>query len=310
MVGGIRAPDRACGTPMTPDSPVRLAVHAMATRFEIYLPGEDTARLRSAGEEALREIEALELQLSRYRSESDIYRTNARAYREPVRLEARLFALLKRAAELSRLTDGAFDITVTPLLRAWGLDGGGKIPEPSELEAAHARVGISAMHLCGSDSTVRFEREWMEIDLGAIGKGYAIERAVEVIRECGVTSALIHGGTSTIYALGAPPDADAWRVAIDDPTNGGTLPDALDLRDCSLSVSAVHGKSFTREGKRYGHVIDPRTGAPTEGALLAAVWGPSPTDTDALSTALLVLGEPGLELLRDRMPDYEGLVLG
>jgi len=272
--------------------------------------GDDPARLRSAGEEALHEIEALEAQLSLYRPESDISWINAHASHEPVKVEPQLLALLKRAAKLSRVTDGAFDITVGPLMRVWGLVGGeGRIPSPSDLEDARGRVGAGHVTLNEADSTVRFEREEMQIDLGAIGKGYAIERAVEVLKESGVKSALIHGGTSTIYALGAPPGADAWRVAIYDPVRQTALPDALDLRDCSLSVSAVHGKSFTRDGREYGHVIDPRTGEPTDAALLAAVWGPSPTDTDALSTALLVLGEPGLDMLRDRIPEYNGLVL-
>lgn len=295
---------------MNSSEPVRLALHAMATRFELALHGDDPARLRSAGEEALREIESLDAQLSLYRSESDIAWINAHASREPVRVEPLLFALLQRAVELSRATDGAFDITIGPLMRAWGLAGGeGKIPSRPDLETARARVGAGHIILNEADFTVAFEQEGMQIDLGAIGKGYAIERAVEVLRESGVKSALIHGGTSTIYALGAPPDANAWRVAIFDPVRKSALPDALDLRDCSVSVSAVHGKSFTLDGREYGHVIDPRTGEPTNAALLAAVWGPSPTDTDALSTALLVLGESGPDLLRYKMPEYRGLVL-
>lgn len=282
----------------------------MATRFELVLHGDDPSRLRCAGEEALLEIEALDRQLSRYRSESDVAWINAHASRQPIKVEPRLFALLKRAIELSRTTDGAFDITVGPLMRAWGLCGGeGAIPSQSDLDLARERVGADHVILDEADSTVQFAREGMEIDLGAIGKGFAIERAVEILRESGVVSALVHGGTSTIYAIGAPPDAAAWRVGVYDPIRQGALPEPIDLRDSSLSVSAVHGKSFTLDGRDYGHVIDPRTGEPTSAALLAAVWGPSSTETDALSTALLVLGEPGLRGMRERMPDYRGLVL-
>lgn len=282
----------------------------MATRFELVLSGDDPARLRSAGEEALHEIEALDSQLSFYRPDSDISRINAHASLEPVRVEPRLFALLRRATELSELTDGAFDITIAPLMRAWGLlRGQGRVPSRSEIESALAQVGIRHMALSEADFTIRFQRDGMQIDLGAIGKGYAIERAVEVLTECGVSSALIHGGTSTIYAMGAPDDADAWQVAIHDPVSQSALPDPLGLRDCSLSVSAVQGKSFMSDGRQYGHVIDPRTGEPTSAALLAAIWGPSPTDADALSTALLVLGEPWCAMISERMPEYRGLVL-
>lgn len=290
---------------MSPSDTVKLALHAMATRFEIVLHGNDPARLRSAGEEALHEIESLDSQLSLYRPESDITRINARASREPVRVEPQLLTLLKRAIGLFHATDGAFDITVTPLMRAWGMTGGeARVPKEWELQSALELVGADHILLDEAESTIRFAREGMQIDLGAIGKGYAIERAVEVLADCGVVSALIHGGTSTIYALGAPPEADAWRVAIYDPRTQAALPDPLDLRDCSLSVSAVHGRSFIHDGREYGHVIDPRTGMPSDAALLSAVWGPSPTDADALSTALLVLGEPGLDLLRQRMPGY------
>ena len=295
---------------MTSANSVRLALHAMATRFELLLCGGDPARLRSAGEEALREIEALERQLSLYRSESDIARINTLASSAPVKVEPQLFELLQAAVELSSITDGAFDVTVAPLMRAWGLMGaGGNIPSASKLEDARARVGAGKIRLNESDLTVRFGREGMQIDLGAIGKGYAIERAVEILRDCGVTSALIHGGTSTIYALGTPPDAESWRVAIHDPVSRQQLPDVLDLRDQSLSVSAVHGKSFALDDKTYGHVIDPRSGQPTKAALLAAVWGPSPTYTDALSTALLVLGESWVSELRRKLPDYAGMVV-
>ncbi len=242
----------------------------MATRFEIVLYGADGSRLRSAGEEALAEIETLDRRLSLYRAESDVTWINARAGTEPVKVEPGLFGLLKLASELSSATDGAFDITVAPLMRAWGLAGGeGRVPSEREITDALGRVGMSRVILDDAGSTVRFEREGMQIDLGAIGKGYAIDRAVQTLRDNGITSALIHGGTSTIYALGSPPDAEAWRVAVQ-----GAQHRIIDLRDSSLSVSGVHGKSFTSDNRQYGHVIDPRTGRPSDRAALAAVWGP------------------------------------
>ena len=311
---------------MTSAKPLMLSLNAMATRFEIVLGGAEASRLRAAGEEALEEIASLDRQLSFYNPDSDVSRINARAGREPVRIEPRLFQLLQTASDLSRATDGAFDITVAPLMRAWGLAGGeGSVPSECEIEEAGLRVGAELVHLDEERCAVSFERDGVQIDLGAIGKGYAIDRAVETLRDNGVTSALIHGGTSTIYALGTAPDGRPWRVAIRyprretepalgrDPLMLGcdleSHPEQnreLDLHDCSLSVSAIHGKSFMRDGREYGHVIDPRCGLPTQAAALAAVWGPSATVTDALSTALLVLGEPGVGLLCD---GYQGLTL-
>lgn len=290
--------------------PVTLSVNAMATRFEIVLHGAEPARLRAAGEEALEEIAALDRQLSLYNPLSEVSRINARAARGPVKLDPRLFRLLQHASEISRATDGAFDITIAPLMSAWGLAGGdGHVPSDAQLAEARGRVGMDLVHLDESEFTVSFERDGVEIDLGAIGKGYAIDRAVEILREDGVESALIHGGTSTIYAIGTIPGGEPWRVGIHKPSPEGTLLRTVELRDGSLSVSASHGKSFVHEGREYGHVIDPRTGRPSDCAALAAVWGPSPTDSDALSTALLALGEPGLGMLRGEFADYQGRVV-
>jgi len=304
----------------------------MATRFELVLHGQDAVRLHAAGEEAIGEIEDLDRQLSRFRSESDISWINARAASEPVKVEPRLFDLLLRAKKLWKATEGAFDVTIAPLMRAWGLvDGTGRIPASAELEEARSLVGMNHVHPNEDDFTVRFDRPGVELDLGAIGKGYAIERAVESLRENGVTSGLIHGGTSTVYGLGSQPDGREWLIAVEsgerraeteDSVRAGSpirpakvipaslMPRAVALRNSSLSVSAVHGKSFEREGREYGHVIDPRTGEPVSHTLLAAVVGESATDTDALSTALLVLGETWLQTLGKEFPGCEGFVVG
>lgn len=272
----------------------------MATRFEIVLHGDNPVSLRAAGEEALAEIERVEEQLSFYRPTSEISRLNSRAARGPVRVTPGLFRLLQHARRMHDETRGAFDITVAPLLRCWGFaDGMGKMPEAEALAEARAKVGMRWVELRENDFTVRFGREGVMLDLGAIGKGYAVERAAEALREAGVTSALINGGTSTIYALGTPPtDAGRWKVAVECPAqqrpDGKAVPLAtVELRDEALSVSAVWGKSFQADGKTYGHVLDPRSGEPAEKALLAAVVLPSATETDAFSTALLIAGEEG-----------------
>src|SRR5258705_5410807 len=278
---------------------VRRRRHAMATRFEIVLHGGDPVALRAAGEEALDEIDRLEAQLSLYRNTSEIAHLNARAGRQAVRVTPSLFALLQQAKQLHQESGGAFDITIGPLVRCWGfMGGGGHSPSPDELAEARSRVGMDLVQLRPEDFTVQFAREGVMLDLGAIGKGYAIERAVEVLRQAGVASALLHGGTSTVYALGKPPEAVAWKVAVENPQtqqpdgSPSTLA-AIPLKDEALSVSAVWGKSFEEKGKTFGHVIDPRSGEPAKAALLAAVVLPSATATDALSTALLTLGSEG-----------------
>jgi thiamine biosynthesis lipoprotein len=195
---------------------------------------------------------------------------------------------------LSRETNGAFDITIAPLVRCWGFMGGtGSMPEPAAVAQARASVGMPQVELDAEKLTVRFARPGVMLDFGAIGKGYAIDRAVALLREAGVTSALIHGGTSTAFALGTQPGGARWKIAITAPTDEPSAkPLAVaELENESLSVSAVWGRSFRVGEKTYGHIIDPRTGVPAENALLSAVVLPSATETDALSTALLTDAE-------------------
>lgn len=290
---------------------VTLARHAMATRFEIVLHGDNESALRAAGEEALDEIERLDSQLSFYDPHSQTSRLNALAARQPVRVEPRLFDLLKRARDLHDQLDGAFDITVAPLMKLWGFAGGtGRVPSDEDLESTRAKVGMHHVRLNDSACTVSFDREGVLLDLGAIGKGYALQEAVEILRDAEIESAFLHGGTSTAYALGSPPDADAWKIAVERPEfseramlqpdsvteadrDGANLT-AIPLRDEGISVSAIWGKGFQSRDRTYGHVLDPCKGRPTEGAAMAAVVSKSATDTDAMATGLLTLGSAGL----------------
>jgi len=297
---------------------VFLARDAMATRFELVLHGEDSIALRAAGEEALDEIARLENQLSLYRPGSEIAQLNAHAARKAVRVTPELFALLQHAQRLHAETGGAFDITIAPLVRLWGfMHNAGHMPSKADVANTLSSVGMKHLQLDPAKLTVRFDREGVMLDLGAIGKGYAVERAAELLRAAGVTSALLHGGTSTVYAIGHPPEAEHWKIAVDLGTElrrhspvkeipaskigqeSGAPPVALkiSLRDQSLSVSAASGRQFEFNGKHFGHVMDSRTGWPAEGVLLTAVVLPSATETDALSTGLLVLGASGQDHL-------------
>jgi thiamine biosynthesis lipoprotein len=290
---------------------VTLARNAMATRFELVLHGGNAGRLRAAGEEALAEVDRLEARLSLYRPSSEIAQVNAQAARRPVRVSPPVFRLLQHAQRLQRETGGMFDIAAAPLVRCWGfMDGGRRVPGADEIAQARQRSGFGHILLDETDFTARFDREGVMIDLGAIGKGFAIDRAADILREAGLTSALLHGGTSTVYGLGHPPDAAGWKVAIIEAPDAPRLGAAVVLRDSALSVSAVWARSFEAAGRTYGHVIDPRTGHPVNHAILAAVGLPSATETDAFSTALLVAGLEGRDAIARLRPDMRALVVG
>jgi len=298
--------------------PVRLARHAMATRFEWVLWGQAPERLRAAGEEALDEVDALESALSRYRGLSDIARVNAGAAVGPVRVSPSTFRLLERARVLSEVTDGAFDITVGALLRAWGfVDSTGSRPSTQAVRQARDVSGWHRVRLDASEFSVTFDCPGVELDLGAIGKGHALDRALDLLTEAGVPHALLHGGTSSILTRGLAPDKRAWRVGLPGPwdsvseatgllTPSGELAVThwVELHEESLSVSAVWGKSFIEGREELGHVLDPRTGEPVRRARCAAVVGPEAAVSDALSTALLVLGPEGRPLIEANNSGY------
>jgi thiamine biosynthesis lipoprotein len=289
--------------------PLCHAVEAMGTRFEIVLPdarNQGGYDIHAIAEEALAEIVRLDSRLSAYQPTSDISWINAHAAQRNVKVEPRLFALLQRCVELSHATDGGFDITMGPLMRAWKFMGGtGAFPSPDAVAGARTRVGFQHLRLDPATSTIRFARAGMAIDLGAVGKGFAIDEAIGVLRAHGVTRALLHGGTSSVHAIGHPVGGDAWRIAWSPRTGGAKI---LEIRNSGLSVSAQHGKSFFHNGHRYGHVIDPCTGWPADGPGSTVVTGPRSLECDALSTALLVNGGDWLRVMRVRFPDYTGVV--
>jgi thiamine biosynthesis lipoprotein len=303
---------------------VLVAREAMATRFEILARGVDRPAIQAAAEEALDEVGRCEDRLSLFRESSDVSRINQRAAHEPVQVDPLVFGLLTRIACLSNQSGGAFDVTVEPLMRLWGFRGGGEgVPEPDELEAACNCVGMRHVELDPEHRTVRFLRPGMQLDLGAVGKGYALSLAGDVLREGGVTAALLHAGTSTVLGIGAPAGAQGWEVALPWPeqARAGLHASALEgtratdrvlarvrLRNEALSVSAVWGGA-SAGNVGTPHVLDPRTGRPVSDAVMAAVVTESATDADALSTALLVGGDALQRRLAEGDPAWRSLVV-
>jgi thiamine biosynthesis lipoprotein len=287
---------------------ITLALQAMATRFELVLNGDSPA-LRAAGEEALQEISRIESMLSLYKPTSEVANLNARAAHEPVSVSAEMFALLQRAVALSRETNGAFDITIAPLVRCWGfMRGQGSIPTDDQIEEARANVGFQLLNLNASDRTVRFQKPGVMLDFGAFGKGYAVDQAIQLLRDAGVPSALLHGGTSTVLSIGRNENDAPWKIAVTGAPPAEEILWLVELADNSLSVSAIWGKFFASQGRTFGHVLDARTGRPCERAELAAVNVPSAADSDALSTALLVEGLDGLKTFAKNHPNARALV--
>ncbi len=286
----------------------------MATRFEIALYGDDQVALRAAAEEALDEVQRIEAMLNWRQPASPVARVNALAGHEAVRVNPELFALVRRCHEYFVASAGAFDITIGPLVRAWEAQANTPAPvEESALREAHALCGMDLVELDEHLQTVRFKRPGMHLEFGAVGKGYALDLAAEILRDAGIDSALIHGGTSTVCAIGHPPGEDHWKIAVEYPPAEGAEPPpilaVLDLRDTAMSVSAVWGRVFRVGQDTYGHVLDPRLGLPAQRALLSIFITDSATESDAFSTALLTEGLPGAEHFEKICPGARTLVL-
>lgn len=273
---------------------------AMGTTFKVYLYADNQAEASTYFEAAFDEIERLEEALSNYRASSELSRINRLAAHEPVTTDPEVFDLLWRSLEYSRRSGGAFDITVGPLMRAWGFfRGQGHYPSADELARARAEIGWQHLDLDRNARTVRFLAAGMELDLGSIGKGYAVDRVVAVLRELGVRSALVDAGSSSIYAMGAPPGKPGWSVRVPKPGDKSETLSIVLLHDTSLSTSGSYEKFFRLNGREYSHIMDPHTGRPVQGMLQTTVIVPSATDSDALSTALFVMGpQAGVRLLQ------------
>ncbi|MCP3904405.1 MAG: FAD:protein FMN transferase [Planctomycetes bacterium] len=260
---------------------VRLAIHAMATRFELVLDGDDDVALRAAGEEALEAIAETERRLSLFDPGSLVTRLNTRGAQRPVTMDDDMLDLLELCRDVHRDSDGAFDITVAALMEAWGFRDTGA----SRASALRTRdTGMECIAIDRAEGTAGIERFGVRLDLGGIGKGVALDAAADVLREHEVPRALLHGGTSSVVAIGRPPGLGGWGVAI------GPAPWAATLRDTALSVSAPSGRTTVVDGERVGHVIDPRRRRPVRGVRVTAVVAPTATLADAWSTALVVLG--------------------
>jgi thiamine biosynthesis lipoprotein len=271
---------------------MRVSRRAMACDFTLFFPAEYASAV-DAGCAALDEIERLEKKLSAYLADSDICRLNAAAYDAPVTVDHEVFSLLETAGRLHRQTAGAFDIAAGTLIKAWGFfQGPRRVPDEAELQAAQQASGMAHIRLDAAARSVRLLRRGVEINLGAIGKGYAIDRALDLIAgEFRVPAVLMHGGQSSLKALGAPPDEPrGWKVEIGDPYNPGQRIASVWLKNQALGTSSAANQWFEAGGRRYGHVLDPRTGYPAEGVASASLLAPTAAEADALSTAFFVMG--------------------
>jgi thiamine biosynthesis lipoprotein len=265
---------------------------AMGATFTVALYGTDRAAMEAAIDAALAEAQRLDALLSNYRPESEWSAVNRTAGTKPVKVSGELFRLLAACLEYSRESDGAFDITVGPLMKIWGFyKSSGHLAPKSEVEAALGKIGYRHVHLDPAAQTVAFDVPGVELDPGGIGKGYAVDRMVEILQQRGGERALVAGSDSSIYGLGAPPDEPrGWEVSIRDPRNSRRAVAQVFLKNMSLSTSGSYEKFFQADGRTYSHIMDPRTGYPAQGTVSVSVVTPLTIDSEAWAKPYFVNG--------------------
>lgn len=265
---------------------------AMGTAYTVTLYGHQSVQLQAAVLAAFKEVRRLDQMLSNYRPDSELSMVNRYAAERPVKVTPELFSFLSECERYSRESEGAFDITVGPLLKVWGFfPGTGRLASRQQVAQALENVGYRNVVLDAANRTVRFVRPGIELDPGGIGKGYAVDRMVAVLEEHGIGSALVNAGGSSIYALGLPGNEDrGWEINIRDPRNPSQTAAHVYLRNESMSTSGSTEKFFLAEGRVYSHIMDPRTGYPAQGVLEVSVISPRTLDSEAWTKPYFILG--------------------
>ena len=281
---------------------------SMACTYTVVVYGTDPKQLPLITTAALDEVDRIDALMSNYKPESPLSQINREAGEHAVLVEPELFHFLERCVRYSQQSEGAFDVTVGPLMKAWGFfRGEGRIPWSFELWNVLRKVGYQHLRLDSMQRTIQFARSGMELDLGGIAKGYAVDRVVELLKEQRIERAFVSAGGSTLYGLGAPPDTPGWEVKVQDPLaphDPKKSATTVVLNNKCLSVSGNYEKFFKVRGVTYSHIMDPRTGRPVENMLSVAVITQNGTDGDALDNSFYVQGvEKGKALL----PLYPGI---
>lgn len=288
---------------------VMLRTTAMATDFDVILNPAGPDSQVVAASAALDEVHRLEAQLTVYRDDSEVSLLNRTASIHPVSVESNLYRLLHRGCEVHELTHGAFDHASGAIIALWQrCRRENRVPSSEEMAGALASSGLGHVRFDDAMNRIAFDIPGVAFNLGAIGKGYAVDRAGEILSQNGTADWLVHGGKSSVLARGTHAGHDGWPIGLRNPL----LPDrpylTLLLKDAALSTSGTAVNWFRHVGKRYGHILDPRTGWPVETMLSVSVIAPDAALSDALSTAFFVLGvEKALECC-DNFPEV-GVIL-
>ena len=283
---------------------------AMAATWTLYLYAPTPQAAAQASDAVFDEVDRIEQLLSNYRSTSELSRINQLAATETVTTDPETFRFLTEAQHWSSASDGAFDLTVGALMKGWGFfRKSGTVPTAEQFQTLRAQTGWQKLQLDPGTRGVRFLSAGVELDPGGIGKGFAVDAALKILRDAGVQRAMVSAGSSTLGALDAPPGTPGWPVHLHDPWNPGRHISTVFLHNGTLSTANCAEKNFTLSGHRYCHIMDPRTLRPVEGKLQVTILDPSGTASDALSNVLFVQTRRQSRYLLQTLPLDRALIV-
>jgi len=287
----------------------RRTLKLMGTRFDISVVAEDSIKGNRYIELAINEITRIENLISSWDKNSQTSLINRNAGINPVKVDAELFNLIARSLSISKLTDGAFDISYASMDKIWKFDGSMKVmPTEKEIKASVEKVGYQNVILNEKDQTVFLKLKGMKIGFGAIGKGYAADKAKDLLISKSVTAGITNA-SGDMNTWGKQLNGDYWKVAITNPLNKKNAFALLPIKSGAVVTSGNYEKYQTFNGKRYSHIIDPRTGYPSSGIISVTVFAPKAELADALATSIFVMGvEAGIDRI-NQLPKIECIII-
>lgn len=280
----------------------------MGSVFDISVVAKDSVQANAAIDLGVEEISRIENLISEWRPETQISQVNKNAGIKPVRVDKEVFDLTKRAIAYSKMTDGAFDISIAAMDKLWRYDDSmTEMPTPEAIRKSVEKVGYGYIVLDSLNSTIYLSRPGMKIGFGSIGKGYAADKCRELLKEMGITGGIVNA-SGDLSAWGEQPTGKPWTIGINNPFKTGRMLKIFKIRTGAAATSGSYEKYAEIDGKRYSHIINPKTGYPSTGLTSVTITGPSAEFANALSTSVMVIGvKEGSELVK-RFPDY-GYVL-
>ncbi|MBM4330577.1 MAG: FAD:protein FMN transferase [Deltaproteobacteria bacterium] len=279
----------------------------MGTSVEIVVSLADSKKAEEAWEAAFGEIQGIDFLMSNYREDSEVSRINRNAGKKETLVSPETLRVIERALEFSSLSGGAFDISIASVFRLWNFREG-KLPDEKSLMGKLPKVDYRRIKVDRARSSVYLQEQGMEIDLGAIAKGYAVDRASAILQEKGIENFIVNAG-GDLKVNGSKEEGVAWTVGIQHPRLPSTMIAKLSLRQTAVATSGDYQKFFIKGGERYHHLLNPSTGTPARESQSVTVMAPSAMDADALATAIFILGpEKGLSLI-ERLPNVHTIIV-